>query len=418
MINIDPSNPIRLREYEKLPYSRISETGVSRLEQITKDLGIPLFRFSRTHAQAQQYVGVIEAGDRTIQILPKVFDHDEENLGYLVFLLSYTRRLRLRPAGVAQYEKLQGSFLEIWIRHFALELNRLLRTQWKHRYVEVDERVTFLRGRLLVGKELAGTEKLSGRYACRYEVFTPDHLLNRVLKFCNYLLLRQTRVSANRSVLRENNALLSDVAYHPIRVVDLDRIHLDRLNRDYEPLLDLCRLLLQHSTLDLRAGRIVQLAFVFDMNRLFEEFVYEFLRRHRNRIQLKNGRQLVGVDYQYPLGRLFGEFNMYVDLMLTDDTGHRLLVDTKYKVLEAAGRHAGLAQEDFYQVFAYGRAGKRHYDEIVLLYPATDVVRRTFRQDDLTLHIRQFDPQAIYDPASGRLAVSGAAAELSKALSV
>ena len=91
--------------------------------------------------------------------------------------------------------------------------------------------------------------------------------------------------------------------------------------------------------LDLRAGRITQLAFVFDMNRLFEEFVAEFLRRHIGRIKVRDQRWLADVKYQHRLGRLFCEFNMEADLILTDDTGSRLLVDTKYKVLDAAKRH-------------------------------------------------------------------------------
>lgn len=387
-----------------------------QLEKLTKDLDIPLFRFSRTEVQARQYVGVTRVGQRTIQILPKIYDRDEENLGYLVFLLGYTRRLRLRQAGTVGYAQLEGSFLEIWIRHFTIELRDLLRAQHKQRYVETEERLGFLRGKLLVERELAGTGILTGRYACRYDLFTPDHLLNQALKFCNGLLLRQTRAAANRIVLQQNDALLSDVAHRPIRASDLDRIHLDRLDRGYEPILSLCRLLLEHSTLDLRAGRITQLAFVFDMNRLFEEFVAEFLRRHIGRIKVRDQRRLVDVKYQHNLGKLFGKFNMEADLILTDDTGAKLLVDTKYKALDAAKQHGGLDQEDFYQMYAYGKAGDRPYDEIVLLYPTTEAVEGSFEHDDLQLYVRQFDPRAIYNPLHKRLDETAAIEQLSSAL--
>ena len=116
---------------------------------------------------------------------------------------------------------------------------------------------------------------------------------------------------------------MSDVSHRPIRPSDLDRIQLDRLNRDYEPVLNLCRLLLESSTLNLQTGRVAQFAFVFDMNRLFEEFVAEFLRRHKSRIRLGDSH-LAKVEYQRRLGRLFGEFNMDADLVLTDDAGRSL----------------------------------------------------------------------------------------------
>jgi 5-methylcytosine-specific restriction enzyme subunit McrC len=410
-----PPQLITLREYERLDYARLADSGVRQLEHLTEHLGIPLFRFFREEARAQQYVGVVKVGEHTIQILPKISERNDQNLAYLVFLLSYARRLRLRPTGKGTFEELDGSFLEIWIRYFATELNKLLRSHLTHRYVEVEERTGFLRGKLLVERELAGTAALYGRHACRYTVFTPDHPLNRVLKFCNSLLIRQTRVASNLTLLEENDALMSDVSHRPIRPSDLDPIQLDRLNRDYEPVLDLCRLLLESSTLNLRTGRVAQFAFVFDMNRLFEEFVAEFLRRHKSRIRLGDSR-LAKVEYQHRLGRLFGEFNMDADLVLTDAAGRSLLVDTKYKVLDPKKRHGGLSQADFYQMYAYGSAGKRGYDDIVLLYPTSSVTQRTFHQGELRLHVRQFDPRNIFEAESGSLNERAVAEELSRAL--
>ncbi len=409
---------ITLREYEKLEYSRLDESTIRRLEEITEELGVPIFRFFRKEARAQQYVGVVRALNHTIQILPKISEADNQNLAYLISLLGYARRLRLRPTGKGTFDQLGGSFLEVWIRYFAAELNRLLRRRLTHRYVEVEERVGFLRGKLLVERELGDTGRLYGRYACRYDVFTPDHPLNRILKYCNGLLIRQTRISSNRTLLNENDVLLSDVTHGPIRASDLDRIQLDRLDRDYEPILELCRLLLENSTLNLRTGHIAQFAFVFDMNRLFEEFVAEFLRRHKNRIRLANGRSLAKVENQRRLGRLFGEFNMDADLILTDDTGRSFLVDTKYKVLDPRKRHVGLSQSDFYQMYAYGSAGKRRFDDIVLLFPGSEVAERTLQQNDMKLHVRQFDTLNICSAEGGGLDQGKVVDELSRALSV
>src|SRR5215203_1272480 len=92
---------ITLREYERLKYSRLGDLGAKQLEHVTEHLGIPLFRFFREEAQAQQYVGVIRAGEHTIQILPKIGERNDQNLAYLIFLLSYARRLSLRPTGKA-----------------------------------------------------------------------------------------------------------------------------------------------------------------------------------------------------------------------------------------------------------------------------------------------------------------------------
>lgn len=57
--------------------------------------------------------------------------------------------------------------------------------------------------------------------------------------------------------------------------------HLTRLNRAYTPVVNLARLFLEHRTLQLAAGTTQTYSFVFDMNLLFESFIYGFLQRHR-----------------------------------------------------------------------------------------------------------------------------------------
>jgi 5-methylcytosine-specific restriction enzyme subunit McrC len=408
---------VSVGEFETARYDVLGTELVRGLERITAELNVPLFRFFRTYLQAQKYVGTVRIGNRTVQVLPKIYPDEPANLSYLLFLLGYTRRLSLKATGFAEYAELEGSLLEIWIRYFASELNHLLRRDRRAAYVEVEERASYIRGRLLVERMMSGRESLSGQYPCRHEVYTSDHLLNQTLKFCNRLLLSQTRVPATLSLLRENAMLLDEVSNDPVTARDLDRIHLNRLNAEYQPLLDLCRLLLTHAALDFRAGRITQVAFMFDMSQLFEEFIAEFLRRHHHAIRLAGGRQLTAVEPQHFLGRLFGEFQMKVDLRLIDESGRTILLDTKYKTLDSSKRHQDLSQADFYQMYGYGRAGREEHHDIVLLYPQTDGIAKTFVSGDLRLHIRSFDPRRVWDVTTNRVNKDGAIEEIQNAFS-
>jgi hypothetical protein len=129
-----------------------------------------------------------------------------------------------------------------------------------------------------------------------------------------------------------------------------------------------------------------------------------------------------GQGFESP--RLHSEMCGFAGKTYREPDGHysrvKLLaaVDTKYKVLEPTEDHAGLSQADFYQVYAYARAGKEKYHEIYLLYPATEApVEGAFDQDTLTLRVRQFDPRKIYDPHIGNLNVNDTVKELGRALS-
>lgn len=177
---------------------------------------------------------------------------------------------------------------------------------------------------------------------------------------------------------------------------------------------------LRWSTLDLRAGRIAQAAFVFDMNRLFEEFVAEFLLRHVRRTPLPGGVRLSRVHARHFVGKLFGEFELRPDLRLVFDGGREVLLDTKYKVLHAGEPRGGLSQADFYQMFAYARGDRERFDDVVLLYPRAVVDTRTYanRPDGPRVHVRTLDLRAIFDPRRGAVDERGALKEFGRALSL
>ena len=120
-------------------------------------------------------------------------------------------------------------------------------------------------------------------------------------------------------------------------------------------------------------GDVQTFAFVFGMNRLFEQFTAVTVIRHLS-------------DAWAPLGwtpRVQGarrtllrdeacrdRFWLCPDPVMEDAAGRAALVpDTKYKRPDLSDPQAGVAEADAYQMFAYAR----RYDcpRIVLLYPRT-----------------------------------------------
>lgn len=406
---------VTVREWESVPYGTLGEPFVSALEGVARRPGGRPFRFGRDALRATRFVGAVRIGDTTLQVLPKGDRSDAEALGGLVHLLRITRALALRPTGRAALSVAGGSLLEVWARHFAETLNGLLRRDPRRSYVEVEERTQFLRGRLLVPQMTTGREALTGLYPCRTRVFTSDQPLNRILKRCNRLVRRTATTAHTLRLLRENDALLADVADVEVGVVDVDRVHLDRLTRAYAPVLAWCRLVLANATPGLRAGATEHLAFLFDMDRLFEGFVAAFLREHAGRIVLPWGRPLHAVLARRTLGQLFGTLRMEVDLVLRDADGRDLLLDTKNKVLDGAP-----GRDDLYQMYAYGRAADRPRDDVLLLYPRTT---REWNEpgeatpaehSGLRLHARRLDLGAIYDPDTGAPDVAAMIAEFNR----
>ena len=98
-------------------------------------------------------------------------------------------------------------------------------------------------------------------------------------------LWRVTRHSGNRQMLGQLRQWLDEVTLLPaLTAGEGSPALLTRLNRRLEPLLNLARLFLDGGVLQLTAGDLSSFAFVFDMNRVFEGFVVNFVRRHRREI--------------------------------------------------------------------------------------------------------------------------------------
>lgn len=406
---------LQVYQYQKVGYEELASNSPDELEELSGRSGASVFSFFRDHLRTGRHVGLVQTSAETIEILPKVFESRAENLGVFLLLLRLTGEVEIRPMGRAQLEEQQGSLLEVWNRYFAGELGALLKRQYQREYVEVERTSDFIRGRLLVEDIQPGQERMPGGYPCRHEVYTGDNLLNQTLKCCNRLLLRQTRRQETRRLLELNDSFLKDVTDRSVTTADLDRIQINRLNEDYEPILRLCRLILESSSLDVRAGRIRQMAFTFDMARLFERAIAHLMGTLRSHLRV-GGRPVTSVETQSSLGEVFGEYPMTVDLVVEDSQGSQTLIDTKYKGIGSDSLHHGVSRGDFYQMYSYARAGNRDYDHVVLLYPSRTPIRRRFEAPEATLHVRSIDMRALQNPADGSLARGQAIEALNTAL--
>ena len=119
-----------------------------------------------------------------------------------------------------------------------------------------------------------------------------------------------------------------------------------RLNEHYRPALRLARLVLANLTLQDAVGETQASSFMLDMNKLFERFVTERLRRAlRGRLEVKDQHQ----------DRLDEERTLTIrpDLLFRSGGSPRFVADIKYKLTDdaAGGRHP-----DYYQLLAYTTA--------------------------------------------------------------
>lgn len=135
----------------------------------------------------------------------------------------------------------------------------------------------------------------------------------------------------------------------------------NRLNEDYRPLHALCRFFLEQSGASHEIGDRTTLPFLVDMARLYERFVAEWLKAHRETVL-----QPLGFDIKFQQRVYVGQGKaLYfdIDLVLQNmATGAaKYVLDTKYKASTTP------VSSDIAQVVAYAEA--KGCQEAILVYP-------------------------------------------------
>lgn len=407
------STLIRFYEYEKKKNTLFRSRDLDLLEKINQKSGCEIFKLLRNEVCATRYVGFVRCGRKTIQVIPKIIQDDSEaNLHFLLRLLQYTRKLSLKEMSLSNLTKFRDDFFEFLIWLFAKNLQERLRHDLKRSYVNVEDKILYLRGKILVTHQIREEMKSRTGLFCRFDEFTENTLLNQTLKYVSRQLFLASANVENRKLLQYILYLLSDVADCTVTLAQVEKISFNRLNMEYKPIVDLCKLFLSGMTVSLQSSNLEVFAFMFDMNQLFEEFILRFMEKHRQPLGLRSIRG------QKRLGRLFDEFNMYYDVLVTDLQGRQYLMDTKYKRLDSEKKHYGLSQSDFYQMFAYSQSQLETYENIILLYPKYKMQEQDFRhvRGDTTvnLSVRCVDLERIWDHQCRRLDESRLLEDLSR----
>jgi 5-methylcytosine-specific restriction enzyme subunit McrC len=389
---------------ELIQIERFNERMRRREGLKRKVLDVSLNAHGEASIRSSSYVGVMRIGKRTIQILPKIAKKGSEGdnrheaifssaVHNLLFMLSFTKRLRIKEVDLSRLSRVDDDFFEFLIYLFAKNTLELLKRNMCKEYVDLEENVVFLKGKIKFSSHIKHNAALKHRFYTEFDDFSADNLLNQILKYTTHLLLGACSSPDNVKKLQEIYFMLDDVSLRAIIPELFSKVKLTRLNDEYVPVLNLCKLFIERAALELRAGPLDVFSFVFDMDVLFEEFIGEFIKR-----------KFAGKFYEITLKRPVKHFaQKYVeqgkpenvlplkpDIVIRKTRDERtLIVDTKYKELTSKDKKEGADRSDIYQMYAYSK--KYSSPDVIMLYPQFREQRKVSDfdvRDGTTIHIR------------------------------
>ncbi|MCT7495585.1 McrC family protein [Aliarcobacter cryaerophilus] len=339
--------------------------------------------------QTQNYVGVIQTKDgTTIEILPKIKNATtEKSKDILIKMLKTLKNSPFKNSSVANLKSSKIPLFEIFISMFLEELTVLVRNGIKSDYISKEENLKFLKGKLKISEQIKYNTIHKERFFVQYEEFISNRVENRLIKTTLQFLYNKSKLNKNQQRIREFLFVFDEIEISHNIKTDFSKIKLNRQMKDYQQVLLWCKTFLFENSFSPYKGNDIAFALLFDMNLLFESFVYSYLKKSSNFQDIKSQDRTHHLAYENGIGR----FRLKPDIVIN---GGKIIADTKWKILSEDKAYNGVLQDDMYQLYAYGTKYD-NCEKIYLIYPFDELIIKNsynyFKNKELKLDILFFD---------------------------
>ena len=336
------------------------------------------FAVGNKRVKFNNYVGVIQVKNLTIEILPKADNNEDDQTSKdkwhnaLILMLKECKLIKLNTISNAKLKLKSASILDLYYDLFLSETETIFKHGLRKSYRTIDENLNKVKGKILFTEHLRKNAFHKERFYLEHKIFDADNRLNQIL--LKALLILKTIAHNPNHNIRINKLLLNfeDVSEENITEKWFEKIKYGRNTERYREAINLARLIILKYSPDLKGGNENVLAIMFDMNMLYENYVYRKLKA----LQSDTENPIVKVKEQNrtPFWETRG---LRADILIeTEDK--RLVIDTKWKVL----KDSKPSDADLKQMFVYNL----HYntDLSILLYPKTIIdssEKKPFRND-------------------------------------
>lgn len=348
--------------------------------------GGKFFTLTPRGVKFNQYVGVIQVNNLTIEILPKIGrtagDKDKDKWQrVLIDMLRECRWMHVYANEKAALRFKPNSILEAYLELFVNECTNLIREGLVKKYRSVNENCTALKGHLKFASQIQKNLIHQERFFTCHTVFDRENLFNQILLKAIKLIPLFTCSAYLKD--KVYNLILSFPELENITVNSetFSKLVFNRKTDRYKEAIEIASMILLNYRPDVSSGQNHILAILFDMNDLWEEYVYRQLARHKPMnwsIRAQNSKTFWEMNDNYK-----GQKTIRPDIVIYDNVNKKsLVVDTKWKLPEDDIP----ADTDLKQMFVYNEYWLSN--SAVLFYPKSEFVEKpiyskgSFKQKD------------------------------------
>lgn len=291
------------------------------------------------------------------------------------YMLSYAFQVLnekgYRKVNTEQFDNTAELFSAILLRGVHSQLVKGIQKN----YMLENEDLSVIRGKLNISETMR-IYKMKNLVSCSYDEFTPNTVMNRIIKSIFLVLLKSDISKKRKKEIR--NILLY---FNEVNTIDLHRVNwnfqYNRTNETYRMLIAICYLTVKGLLQTQTDGSIKMMDFLDDqkLHHLYEKFILEYYRKEHPELKVSSSQVKWQLDDE--VDDLLPK--MQTDIMI--EKGNKILIiDAKYyhSPLQMRFQTPTVHSGNLYQIFTYVKNKEYELKDIdhsvsgLLLYAGTD----------------------------------------------
>lgn len=354
-----------LRLNQEIEGVKFAVNHLKALQGYFGEKGVPYYSLIHNGVRFNEHVGVIQVGETIIEVLPKADNsadsHNQKSKwrDILIDMLFAVDAFQIHSPSNSLLKLKPNSILDLYFEIFVREVEYLLRTGLIKRYRKKEGNVFALKGNLKFNKHMQQNLVHQERFYTNHSIYDVQHTLHCIL-YKTIWLLKQINTDAGlHSRLGALSLHFPEMPDITVSEETFKKIIYSRKNQQYKTSIEIAKLILLKYHPDIRLGKDNVLALMFDMNNLWEKFVYASLRKFikpPSTITAQTTKSFWKPNNGY-------RSKIRPDIVINNNSWNCTVLDTKWKNLNGYNP----SPDDLRQMYVYHKYYDAH--KVALVYP-------------------------------------------------